>query len=50
LAGLVVREIDPENGSRTINAVTAIGWLVYFYRAGFALPGLPNDQDELPDL
>lgn len=35
---LMVREVDPENGSRTVNSVTPLGWLVYFYRAKFELP------------
>ena len=35
-ANLVVREADPEDGTRTINSVTADGWLVYFYRSGFS--------------
>lgn len=37
-ANLVVREVDPDNGSRTVNAVTALGWLVFFYRASFQMP------------
>jgi len=35
-ANLVVRETDPEDGTRTINNVTADGWLVYFYRSDFS--------------
>jgi hypothetical protein len=37
-ANLMVREVDPDNASRTINAITALGWLVYFYRARFEFP------------
>ncbi|WP_295125949.1 hypothetical protein [uncultured Leifsonia sp.] len=36
---LVVRETDPENGTRTINSVTALGWLVFFYKEQVELPG-----------
>ncbi len=46
-ANLLVREVDPDNGSRTVNAVTALGWLVYFYSANFDLPParvLPGDS------
>lgn len=32
---LVIREIDPKNGQRTINSVTPTGWLVYFFRKNF---------------
>lgn len=34
-ANLVVRESDPEDGTKTINAVTADGWMVFFSRSGF---------------
>ncbi|MCH8572235.1 ATP-binding protein [Nesterenkonia sp. AY15] len=37
-ANLFVREVDPDNGARTVNACTSVGWLVYFYRAQFELP------------
>jgi hypothetical protein len=37
-ANLVVREVDPDNGSRTVNAITALGWLVFFYRTNFEMP------------
>ena len=39
---LVVREVDPEKGSRTVNAVTAAGWLVFFHRSNFAIPRPPQ--------
>ncbi|WIE76543.1 hypothetical protein [Curtobacterium sp. MCSS17_007] len=32
---LVAREIDPDNGSRTINSITPLGWLVFFYKDRF---------------
>lgn len=35
---LVTREIDPENGARTINSVTALGWLVYYHRRMLDVP------------
>lgn len=31
-ANLMVRETDPDDGTKTINAVTALGWLVFFFR------------------
>jgi hypothetical protein len=34
-ANLMVREIDPDDGNRTLNSVTALGWLVYFFRNNF---------------
>lgn len=34
-ANLVVRESDPEDGTRTINTVTADGWVVRYFRSGF---------------
>lgn len=37
-ANLMVRETDPEDGTRTLNSVTSLGWLVYFYRSGFNIP------------
>jgi hypothetical protein len=37
-ANLMVREVDPDDGARTINAVTALGWLVHFHRSGFEMP------------
>ena len=37
-ANLMVREVDPDDGTRTVNAVTALGWLVHFYRSDFAMP------------
>ena len=39
---LVSRELDPENGARTINSVTALGWLVYFYAGDFE--AIPKDS------
>jgi len=36
-ANLMVREVDPDDGTRTVNSVTSLGWLVYFYRSGFKL-------------
>lgn len=41
-ANLVSRELDPENGSRTINSITALGWLVYFYAGHFE--AIPKDS------
>lgn len=35
---LMVRETDPENAARTVNAITAQGWLVYFNRNRYTLP------------
>lgn len=35
---LMVREVDPDDGNRTINAITSLGWLVYFYRNDFKMP------------
>lgn len=37
-ANLMVREVDPDDGTRTVNSVASLGWLVYFYRAGFEMP------------
>ncbi|MWV76023.1 hypothetical protein [Rathayibacter rathayi] len=37
-ANLMAREVDPEDGSRTINSVTASGWLVYFFQNNLELP------------
>ncbi|MFX4273636.1 hypothetical protein ACQBAR_04115 [Propionibacteriaceae bacterium Y1685] len=37
-ANLMVRETDPEDGTRTINSVTSLGWLVYFHRSDFHIP------------
>lgn len=31
-ANLMVREVDPEDATRTVNSVTALGWLVYSHR------------------
>jgi hypothetical protein len=36
-ANLMVRETDPDDGTRTINSVTALGWRVYFFRNDFEL-------------
>lgn len=36
-ANLVEREVDPEDGTKTINTVTADGWMVYFARSKFKL-------------
>ena len=33
-ANLMVREVDPDDATRTVNAVTSLGWLVFFYRTG----------------
>lgn len=30
-ANLMVREVDPDNGTRTLNSVTPLGWLVFAY-------------------
>jgi hypothetical protein len=43
-ANLMVRETDPDDGTRTVKAVTALGWLVHFYRADFELPGARTEQ------
>jgi hypothetical protein len=37
-ANLVVREIDPENATRSIATITPQGWLVYFHRNRYHLP------------
>lgn len=37
-ANLVSRETDPEDGTKTVNSVTPLGWLVYFFRARFEFP------------
>lgn len=37
-SNLMVRETDPDDGARTLNGVTALGWLVYFFRNNFDLP------------
>lgn len=37
-ANLVVRESDPDDGTKTINAVTANGWLVHFFQNDLELP------------
>lgn len=34
-ANLMVREVDPDDGNRTVNSVTSLGWLVHFYRSDF---------------
>lgn len=40
-ANLMVRETDPEDGTKTINSITANGWLVYFFQNDLQLPGQP---------
>lgn len=37
-ANLMVREVDPDDGTRTVNSVTSIGWLVHFHHSGFDMP------------
>ncbi|WP_107765135.1 ATP-binding protein [Nocardioides terrigena] len=37
-ANLMVREIDPDDGNRTVNSVASLGWLVFFYKSGFDMP------------
>lgn len=32
-ANLMSRETDPDDGTRTINSVTPLGWLVYFFKS-----------------
>ncbi|WP_432245629.1 hypothetical protein ACRB8A_03850 [Arthrobacter sp. G.S.26] len=34
-ANLIVRELDPDNGQKTVNSITPAGWLVYFFRKNF---------------
>ncbi len=36
---LVVREVDPDNASRSLATITPVGWLVYFHRNRYELPG-----------
>lgn len=47
-ANLLIRETDPENATRTINAVTPTGWLVYFFKQNFDATGDVDNQEELP--
>lgn len=35
---LVSRETDPEDGTKTVNSVTPLGWLVFFFRSRFTFP------------
>jgi hypothetical protein len=35
---LMSRETDPEDGTKTVNSVTPLGWLVYFFRSRFTFP------------
>ncbi len=35
---LVSRETDPDDGTKTVNSVTPLGWLVYFFRSRFRFP------------
>lgn len=49
-AQLVVRELDPDNGQKSINSVTPTGWLVYFFRKHFPASdetdaGIRDDQE-----
>ncbi len=37
-ANLVSRETDPDDGTKTVNSVTPLGWLVYFFRARLEFP------------
>lgn len=37
-ANLIARETDPEDGTKTVNSVTPLGWLVYFFRTRFEFP------------
>lgn len=38
-ANLVIRETDPDNASRSLASITPQGWLVYFHRNRYNLPG-----------
>ena len=37
-ANLVVREVDPDDGTRKLASITPQGWLVYFHRNRYQLP------------
>lgn len=37
-ANLVSRESDPDDGTKTVNSTTPLGWLVYFFRSRFTFP------------
>lgn len=49
-ANLVVREVDPDDGSRKLATITPQGWLVYFHRNRYQLPGSiqPTGARQLP--
>ena len=36
---LVVREVDPDNASRSLATITPVGWLVYFHRNRYEMSG-----------
>jgi hypothetical protein len=38
-ANLVVREVDPDDATRRLAVITPLGWLVYFNRNKYKLPG-----------
>lgn len=49
-AQLMVRELDPDNGQKSINSVTPAGWLVYFFRKNFPAPEesvVGTEEDEV---
>jgi hypothetical protein len=45
-ANLMVRELDPDNGQKSINSVTPAGWLVYFFRKNFPTPEETDPETE----
>ncbi|ALV44154.1 hypothetical protein MB46_00120 [Arthrobacter alpinus] len=50
-AQLVVRELDPDNGQKSINSVTPTGWLVSFFHQNFPAADEPEclvEEYELP--